>query len=329
MTDEFPLPGRATRRSAMPVLTIAAVAAAFALGIWVLNSLRELELRESAHGDRLGSQLASLDQREAELAAAQERIARQVATLSGARRDGLLATEAEHLARLAAQRLALMQDPLGAAALLGAADTTLREIHGADTHAARAALARDRALLQDAAAIDVEATWLRLAALPDRVDHIARPPVAASHTTPGPAVTPAADVGPLSGWDRFRHAVFSLVTIRRVDEPAAPIVTAGERELAAQNFRLLVEQAQLALLQRHAGIYRESLAQAARWLDRIAAGDPVLRARVQQELTALRALDLGRKLPDLGDSLAATRALAMRLLPESAPATEAPAGALQ
>lgn len=329
MTDEFPLPGRATRRSAMPVLTIAALAAAFALGIWVFNSLRELELRESAHGDRLGSQLASLDQREVELAAAQKRIARQVATLSGARREGLLATEAEHLARLAAQRLALMQDPLGAAALLGAADTTLRDIHGADTHAARAALARDRALLQDAAAIDVEATWLRLAALPDRVDYIARPPAAASRAAPGPAVAPVIDAGSPGGWDRFRHAVFSLVTIRRVDEPAAPIVTAGERELAAQNFRLLVEQAQLALLQRHAGIYRESLAQAARWLDRIAAGDPVLRARVQQELSALRALDLGQKLPDLGDSLAATRALATRLLPESAPAAQAPAGALQ
>lgn len=322
MTDEFMQPGRATRRSAMPVLTIAALAAAFALGFWVLNSLRELESRESAHGDRLGSQLASLDQRETELAAAQQRIAQQVATLSGARRDALLATEAEHLARLAAQRLALMQDPQGAAALLGAADTTLREIHGADTHAARAALARDRALLQDAAAVDVEATWLRLAALPDRVDHIALPPTTAKPAAP--TVTPVADPGTLGGWDRFRHAVFSLVTIRRVDEPAAPIVTAGERELAAQNFRLLVEQAQLALLQRRAGIYREALAQAARWLDRIAAGDPVLRARVQQELAALRTLEIGRELPDLGDSLATTRALASRLLPEQASAAGAP-----
>lgn len=323
MTDEFQLPGRTTRRSAMPVLTIAALAAAFALGIWVLTSLRELELRESAHGDRLGAQLASLDQRELELAATQQRMAREVAALSGTRRAGLLATEAEHLARLAAQRLALMQDPAGAAALLAAADTALREIQGADTHAARAALARDRALLQDAAAIDIEAAWLRLAALPDRVDHIARPPATATSAGPAPAMTPVADAGTAGAWDRFRHALLSLVTIRRVDEPAAPIVTAGERELAAQNFRLLIEQAQLALLQRHAAIYRESLAQAARWLDRIAAGDPVLRARVQQELTALRALELGRQLPDLGDSLAATRALASRLLPETAPAAGA------
>lgn len=325
MTDDFPLRTRGAKKSAMPVLTIAALAAAFALGFWLLSGLSALESRARANDDRLGAQLATLDQRDAALTATQERLTRQLAELAGARRDGLLATEAEHLVRLAAQRIALMQDPQGAAALLAAADLALRDIHAADTHAARAAVARDGALLRDATAADVEVAWLRLAALPDQVERIASTqPAAAMAKRAPPATAPTASPDAFTGWDRFRHAVTSLVTIRRVDAPGTPSLTRGERELVAQHFRLLIEQAQLALLQQRAGIYRESLQQASRRLERIAAGDPLLRARVQRELAALRALEIARPLPDLGGSLLATRALATRLLPD---AGTAPTGA--
>lgn len=327
MTDDFPEGphgGRARSRALVPALL--AALAVLALAAWLWHGMNSLESR-SGQVDR---QLADLAQREDALAgedrrvadalssltAGHEGVARRVDSLYGARRAGLLAAEAEHLVRLAAQRLALMQDPAGALALLDAADAALREIRGADVHASRAAVARDSALLREAASLDIEAAWLRLAALPDTVDEFAaRRAAPAGARNAATTAAPAADTS-LSGWARFRHAVLALVSIRRVDEPLAPAITASERELAAQNFRLLLEQAQLALLQRRAGIYRHALEQAGRWVDRIAAGDPARRAQVRQELASLAAIDVGPRLPDLTLSLDATRALAVRLLPE-------------
>lgn len=330
MTDDFP-EARRTQRT-LSTTTLAIVSILFiALALWLWAGMRSLEARDSARSGQVSRQLADLAQREndlaaedrrihdalATLAAGNEGVTKRVDTLYGSRRAGLLATEAEHLARLAAQRVALMQDPAGALALLTAADAALKEIHGADTHAARAALARDMAALRDASALDVDATWLRLAALPDPVDAIAvaRAPTAAA---PVAAAAPHADAQNVSAWQRFRNALSSLFSLRRVDEPLSPLVVAGEREMAAQNFRLLTEQAQLALLQHRAGVYRHALESAGHWLDRIAAGDPVHRAHVRQELASLEALDVGQHLPDLTASLGATRALAVALLPESA-----------
>ncbi|MFZ5723603.1 MAG: uroporphyrinogen-III C-methyltransferase [Pseudomonadota bacterium] len=330
MTDDFPTAHWPARRATMPVLTIAAVAAAFALGFWLLNSMRALESREHAHSDEVGERLAEMARRTESLAGDDRQVASSLADLTqrvddlaGARRAGLLATEAEHLVRLAAQRLTLMQDPQGALALLLAADAALQSVRTADTHAARSALAQDIARLRDMATLDVEATWLRLAALSTAFDGLVQPRTTANAATGAPAGNDrTATTG--TGWERFRNSLMSLVTLRRVDEPLSPLVTTGEREFAAQNFRLLVEQAQLALLQRRAGVYGAALQQADRWLARTTGGDPLQRTRLQREIASLQTLDIGRNAPDLTTSLAATRTLAARLLPETDAVERAP-----
>lgn len=318
-------------------LALAGVALALAAVLWLWFSLAAMQQQVDARladvvarENSLASSNIQLGDALNTLSSGHAGVSRRVDSLYGTHRTGLQAGEAEHLVRLAAQRLALMQDPAGALALLTAADAALRDIRGADVHAARAALARDIQQLRELAALDVEAAWLRLAALPDLVDQLA----AAEPVRPGraPVAAVVADPAPDSAWERFRRAVFSLVSVRRVDQPVAPIITADERALAGQNFRLLIEQAQLALLQRRAGIYRQSLQRAEQWLDRIAAGDPVRRGRVRQELANLGALTVNQPLPDLSASLAATRALATRVLPETdggagLPAAPAPAGA--
>lgn len=329
MTDDFPAGRRKPRAPSTSTLIIVSILF-IVLALWLWSGMRTLEERDSTRSTQVGRQLAALAQRADELAAEDRRIhdslatlaagtegmTRRVDTLYGSRRAGLLATEAEHLVRLAAQRVALMQDPAGALALLNAADAALKEIRGADTHAARAALARDTTALRDAAALDVDATWLRLAALPDAVDSLAatRTPAAGASVTVG---TPRADAPKAPAWQRFREALSSLFSLRRVDEPLSPLVVAGERAIAAENFRLLAGQAQLALLQRRADVYRHALAGADHWLDRIAAGDPARRAHVHQELASLQTLDVAQHLPDLTASLGATRALASALVPES------------
>lgn len=332
MSDE---PGVASFRRAQRS-SFAALAGAVALAAvagWLWFDMRDVARQEALLEKHVNADLETLHRHDAGLSAQDQQFARQLGdltsshnavstrldTLYGTRRSGLLAVEAEHLARLAAQRLALMQDPAGALALLGAADAALADIRDADTHAARAALAKDMGLLRDAAAVDTEAVYLRLAALADVVDTLAgqgaggKPAQAA---VPASAAAPARSAAAGSWWDRFTGTLMTLVTVRRVDTPLTPMATESERLLAAQNFRLLTEQAQLALLQRRGDIYRHSLEQADRWLARISSGDPAQRNAAHRELSGLRALGPSGVLPDLTGSISATRALAAKLLPE-------------
>lgn len=326
MSEDFPVTGfRRQRTLSLAALgTVAALAAGAALWLWL--DVRALGEREAAleqqmqslarHAEALATGSKHMSATLGTINAGQADLALRVDGLYGTRRAGLLASEAEYLVRLAAQRLALMQDPAGALALLSAADGVLADIRDADTHAARAALSRDISALRSSGTLDVEALYLRLSALPAQLESAG--PVAASGTaagTPAATATPST-APPVSAWDRLVGTVTSLVTIRRVDVAPAPAVTPGEREMAARTFALLVQQAQLALLQRNGAIYQHSLAQADQWLDRTSTGHSQRRQALRRELSSLRAIDIGARLPDLSASMGATRTLAARLLPD-------------
>lgn len=330
MSEDFP--GSAFRRQRSLSLLVLGTVTALATGaaLWLWLDMRALGEREAVleqqmqslarHAEALASGSKHMSATLGTLNSGQADLALRVDGLYGTRRAGLLASEAEYLVRLAAQRLALMQDPAGALALLTAADGVLADIRDADTHAARAALARDIAALRGSGTLDVEALYLRLAALPAQLDAAApgaagagEGPAATMPAATAPSTAPAASI-----WDRLLGTVTSLVTIRRVDVAPAPAITADERDMAARTFALLVQQAQLALLQRNGAIYQHSLAQADQWLDRTASGHSQRRQSLRRELSSLRAIDIGARLPDLSASMGATRTLAARLLPEGA-----------
>lgn len=327
MTDEYTPSSRTGRRPLPAAIAVAAIALTLALGLWAAHEAQtareRIDALEQKLDDRLGEAEAQGRQVTTRVDALADSLAAQeqhLQSLHGTRRSGLLATEAEHMVRLAAQRLALLQDPAGALALLGVAEAAIQDIRDADTHAARAAIAADSAVLRTAGRLDIETLYLRLASMPEQADRLATQGRAgnASAATAAP-VAPRESVPsqPVDWWSRVRAAFSSLITVRRIDERLDPMITDGERALAAQNFRLLVEHAQVALLQRRIGIYTDSLAQADAWLTRIAGGDPMLRAALRRELTTLRAMDIGQSLPELTASLAATRALVVRLTPEA------------
>jgi uroporphyrin-3 C-methyltransferase len=330
MNDDFYAPEYRKRRQASMLVALVAGALALAALLWLWQSVRSLDDREQALRERmdalaqreeaLGAQAQVQAQTLASLSGMQGGIAQRLDVLDGARRSGLLATESEYLSRLAAQRLALAHDADGALALLASADAALRDIRDADVHAARNAIAADSARLREVAALDVEAAYLRLAALPAQVERLALADAPMRATAAEPPLRVAADADApdqRSAWQRLGDALATLVSVRRVDAAVAPLVTRGERQFAVQNFRLLIEQAQLALLQRQGGIYRNSLLQAGDWLDRLASGDPVLRHAVRRELSALQSLSPDAAMPSLDASLAATRTLAVRLMPDA------------
>lgn len=327
MTDEYTPSARPGRRPLPAAIAVVSIALALALGLWAAHGARTAQERIDALERKLDTRLAEVDAQDRQVTArvdvltgSQAAQEQRLQSLLGTRRSGLLATEAEHMVRLAAQRLALLQDPAGALALLGVADAAIRDIRDVDTHAARAAIATDSAALRAAGRLDIETLYLRLASMPEQADRIAaqgragKAPAAPAAPAPPPTSAPPQAV---DWWSRARAALSSLITVRRIDERLDPMITDGERALAAQNFRLLVEHAQVALLQRRIGIYTDSLAQADAWLTRIAGGDPMLRAALRRELTTLRTMDIDQSLPELTASLAATRALVVRLTPEA------------
>lgn len=330
MNDDFYAPEFRKRRQTSMVVALLAGALALAALIWLWQSVRGLDDRELAlreridalaqREDALGAQAQTQARALESLSGVQGGIAQRLDVLYGARRSGLLASEAEYLVRLAAQRLALAHDADGALALLASADSALRDIRDADVHAARTAIAADSARLREVAALDIESVYLRLSALPAQVERIAGDDAVAQRVPTAKSPAPVANddaADTRTAWQRLGDAITTLVSIRRIDAPLAPLVTRGEKQFAVQNFRLLIEQAQLALLQRQGGIYRHSLLQAGEWLDRLAAGDPALRHAVRRELSGLQALAPDAIPPTLDASLAATRALAVRLMPES------------
>jgi uroporphyrin-3 C-methyltransferase len=327
MTDEFYAPEYRRRRQISVVVAVVAGALTLSAALWLWSSVRGLDAREAALSERidalvlredaLGAQAQSHAQALSNLSGVQGGIAQRLDVLYGARRSGLLAAEAEYLTRLAAQRLALAHDPAGALTLLNAADAALRDIRDADVHAARAALAGDAARLRQTGSVDIESTYLRLAALPAQVERVADADAPRRSASEPAAVSPAEATAQSGWWQRLTDELRTLVNIRRVDAPLAPLVTRGEKQFAVQNFRLLIEQAQLALLLRQGSVFHHSLAQAGDWLDRLAAGDPVLRNAIRRELASLQALAPDTTMPDLGASLAGTRALAARLMPEA------------
>lgn len=331
MTDDFYAPEYRRQRRISMIVVVIAGALTVAAALWLWDSLRGLDAREALLSERidalvqreesLGAQTQAQANALNTLSGAQGGIAQRLDALYGASRTGLLAAESEYLVRLATQRLALAHDAEGALTLLTAADAALRDIRDTDVHAARAALAADSARLRQVAMVDVESVYLRLAALPAQVDRVATGIDTPKKRAGNDASVEEKNTADLdtdaSWWQRLTGVLKTLVNVRHVDTPLAPLVTRGEKQFAVQNFRLLIEQAQLALLQRQGDIYRHSLTQAGDWLDRLAAGDPVLRNAVRRELSSLQAIAPDTTLPDLGASLAATRALAVRAMPEA------------
>lgn len=335
MTDDFTAPRPNGPRPRTAAVATGALVVAVAAGLWGAWALRAADARLDDLEARLEMNAGEVSAREALLAEHDRRLAgtldslandqaalgQRVDSLAGTARGPLLATEAEYLVRLASQRVALMRDPAGALALLAAADAALRDIRTADTHAARAAIAADIATLRQAAAVDTEALFLRLEALAAQVEQVATPSTVGAPSPGAPGARGAAGEAPAPGqgwWERLAGALSTLVTVRRTDTPFTPALTDSERTVAALNFRLRTEQAQLALLQRRGAVYAASLAQADAWLARLPGDNPVRRGALHRELTSLRAIDIGQRLPDLTGSLAASRALAARLAPDEA-----------
>ncbi len=272
---------------------------------------------------RFSAQAARSDALTARLAS-QEELLRD---LSASGREDLILAEAEFLLRLANQRLLSERQPGAALALLENSDRVLAEVDDAGLFAVRKALAQDISALRLAATVDREGLYLQLVALGEAVAKLQSLPRLTDMATPtviattqesfaDDAVPEGAQSTPESPrWytrllANARHALqrFSegYLTIRRLDRPMTPMLSADRELLLNHSLRLALEQAELALLREEQEVYVASLNKAEQWLQTYYQLIPESQVLIA-ELQGLKTQDIVQKLPDISGSLDALR----------------------
>jgi uroporphyrin-3 C-methyltransferase len=249
--------------------------------------------------NRASGQDTQLERLEATLVLQRDEIARFGAT---DRQDWLLA-EAEYLLRLANQRLIMAGDVVAATALLTSADSILLELEDVGLHSARAAVAADLAALRAVPRVDVEGMYLQLAALIGQVEQLAIFEL--------PDTITVAEVAPADDWQArlqrgYEEALRKLsdyIVIRRRDVPYEALMEPAWEGLVRQNLRMLLEQAQVALLSGNQVLFRESLGRAGHWVQQFFEVDESGAKALAEDLARLQDKTVAVELPDISNSL--------------------------
>ncbi|MCB1688865.1 MAG: uroporphyrinogen-III C-methyltransferase [Halioglobus sp.] len=226
----------------------------------------------------------------------------ELARFSASDRESWLLAEAGHLLRLANQRLVMAGDPVAAQALLNGADSVLRDLNDPTLHTVRAAVAADVAALRAVPEVDVEGIYLRLAALIEQADKLVIFQFKERAAAPG---REAADDwrGRLrQGYQAALAKLSDYIIIRRRDVPMQALMDPQWEGLVRQNLRMLLEQAQIALLSGNQALYAASLGQAQQWVLHFEDSDPVAAKAIGSQITQLAALTIQIPQPNISRS---------------------------
>ncbi|MAX33425.1 uroporphyrin-3 C-methyltransferase [Onishia taeanensis] len=169
-----------------------------------------------------------------------------------------LHAEVAYLLRLANQRLQLERDVGGAMALLETADKRLKEADNPALLPVRRAVADELAKLDAVPKVDRTGLYLSLNAQQEQLASLPLKQDVAEIAAEGKIETP-----PSGDWQqqlkRFGSELKDLVTVRRHDQALEALITPEQESYLRQNVRLVIEQAQLALLKEEPELYRASL----------------------------------------------------------------------
>lgn len=270
------------------------------------SAVAQIQADTAQLGSRTGQLAKNLDALRAQLAEERTELGGQIAELNRYNNndpaDWMLA-EAQYLLRLGNQRLVMAGDVVATEALLTSADNILRGLNDMRLHDVRAAVATDLAALQALPKVDVEGVYLRLAALVEQADQLV------IFRLPEKQVQPKQL--PAEGWrgrlERgYETALAKLsdyIIIRRRDVPMQSLMDPQWEELVRQNLRMLLEQAQVALLSDNQVLYRASLERAQHWVEEFFSADQVTAPAMSREITRLMDTRVGIKLPDISTSV--------------------------
>jgi uroporphyrin-3 C-methyltransferase len=172
-------------------------------------------------------------------------------------------------------------------------------------YAVRAAVAADLAAVRAVPQRDVQGMYLALAALIEQADKLV--------IFQMPEKIERAQVEPAEDWrgrllQGYEAALLKLsdyLIIRRRDVPIEALMDPQWEGLVRQNLRMLLEQAQVALLSGNELLFRESLERAGHWLTEFFVSDEAAAKALANEVPALREAKIAVEMPDISRSLAA------------------------
>ena len=269
-----------------------------------LASLRQESVDQAEAARSLGASL------EEQVSAVRSELAR----FSANDRESWLLAEAEYLLRLANQRLIMAGDTESAEALLSSADAVLRELDDVGLPPVRAAVASDIAAVRAVPTIDLEGIYLRLSALAEQAANLVifEFPEQASRTREASAETWQARFE--QGYEEALVKLSDYIIIRRRDAPMQALMDPQWEGLVRQNLRMLLEQAQVALLSSNQALYEASLERASHWVAEFFESDEAAARAMDREIGQLAGLQVAVTLPDISGSLSALDdAIARRL----------------
>lgn len=271
------------------------------------SALGSVKAAAGGETSRLSKSLQTL---EAQLAAQRKELAR----FSSADRDSWLIAEAEYLLRLANQRLIMAGDTEAAKALLNSADKVLRELDDTSLHAVRGAVAADLATVRAVPKVDVEGIYLRLAALVEQASALKIFELPEKEEQPEVEAAPDWRGRVTQGYEAARFKLSQYIKIRRRDVPMQTLMDPQWEGMVRQNLRMLLEQAQVALLSGNQKLYSESLERAQYWVKEFAETDEAASQAIARELRQLGSEQVAVAKPDLARSLNALDAAIERRL---------------
>jgi uroporphyrin-3 C-methyltransferase len=220
-------------------------------------------------------------------------------------RKAWLLAEAEYLLRLANQRLVMATDVVSAQALLASADSILVELDDPSLYEARAAVAADLAAVRAVPRVDVQGVYLSLAALVEQADKLVIFQLPDAEEQPEVAAEETWQARLEQGYEEALGKLSDYVIIRRRDVPMQALMDPQWEGLVRQNLRMLLEQAQVALLSSNQLLYRESLERAGYWVAEFFESDEAASRAMAREISDLQAREVAVTLPDLSRSLTA------------------------
>lgn len=225
----------------------------------------------------------------------------------GAARDWLW-TESEYLLRLANQKLQLEGDSESALLLLTTVDRMLSQEDDPALFPVREALAADILAVRNMEPIDVAGLYVRLNNLMPTIEGLSlRTALVQNYTAQlpgqsGSQLTTDVDAGLL---ERGLDILGSIFVWQRWDVAPEALLPAPQEATLKQNLRLMLEQAQLALLMSEETVYRDSLAKGSDWAARYFAIDAGAGRTLRDELRALSSERISELRPDISGSLEA------------------------
>ena len=249
-------------------------------------------------GEQTGNLSRSLESVETQLAEQQKELAR----FSASDRESWLLAETGHLLRLANQRLVMAGDPVAAQALLNGADSVLRDLNDPNLHAVRAAVAADIAALRAVPKVDVEGIYLRLAALIEQADKLVIFQFPKQQAKPAPEAAEDWRGRLQQGYEAALTKLSDYIIIRRRDVPMQALMDPQWEGLVRQNLRMLLEQAQIALLSGNQALYATSLGQAQQWVLHFQDADTAAAKAIAAQIKQLATLTIQIPQPNISRS---------------------------